>query len=140
MARSAGITSSYNVHPIAANGTIPYQHEVGLSYSPDAVLPWAETFDLNLASGSKLTTLKQLLPNVQGPFDALQYQFWTKFSRSQQGDAGSWTAPINIRDDGYVDARSTGRALRMRISVPGPNVQPFTLGQHLIDFALRGDR
>ena len=35
-------------------------------YPTDVPLPWAETFDLNLNSGAKLTTLKQLIPDIDG--------------------------------------------------------------------------
>ena len=44
-----------------------------------------------------------------------------------------------MRPDGFVDFRVTGRDVRLRIDV-GPTIQPFTLGQHLIDFVARGDR
>jgi hypothetical protein len=62
-------------------------------------------------------------------------------SRSLPGsNYGTWTTPVPIRPDGYVDARVTGRGLRMKISTAGPRILPFTVGQHLVDFAVRGDR
>jgi hypothetical protein len=150
MARSAGITSSYTVQSILANGTIAYQHELGSIYSADAAAPFAETFDLNLTSGVRLATLKQVMPDVDGDAGNLQFSFWAQNSRSLvsatpgpgQGNAtpGQWTPPIPVRPDGYVDARITGRDIRMRISTISPQILPFTLGQHQVDIAVRGDR
>jgi hypothetical protein len=56
------------------------------------------------------------------------------------GTPGQWTAPIQVRPDGYVDARTTGRGIRMKLSLVGPHILPFTLGEHLVDYAVRGDR
>lgn len=139
MARSAGITSSYTVNPILANVTTVWQHELGPTYSPDAPLPWAETFDLNLTSGKRLATLKQVIPDVAGDPTNVQFAFFAGMSRSK-GLVGGYGPPGPIRPDGYVDARVTGRDIRMQISTIGPGVTPFTVGQHLVDFAVRGDR
>jgi hypothetical protein len=146
MTRSAGITSSYTVQPVLADGLIPYQHEVGLVYA-GADPPWAETFDLNLTSGQNLVTLKQVIPNIKGDMANVQFSFFSKISRSISVPSpprpildGSWTAPVPIRSDGYVDARVTGRDIRMRLSLVGPAIEYFTVGQHLMDFAVRGDR
>jgi hypothetical protein len=48
--------------------------------------------------------------------------------------------PRPVRSDGYVDFRQTGRDIRLRIDMASPIIQPFTLGQHLIDAVPRGDR
>jgi hypothetical protein len=140
MSRSAGITSSYTAQPIMADGVEAFQHELGPVYV-NAALPWAETFDLNLTSGAKLTTVKQLLPDLKGDMLNVQFQFFTRASRSLPGAPyGLWTGPYFLRPDGYLDVRVTGRAIRMRIEAIGPRVLPFTVGQHLVDFAVRGDR
>jgi hypothetical protein len=138
MSRSAGITSSYTAQPIMADGTEAFQHELGPVYA-NADPPWAETFDLNLTSGQRLVTLKQVIPDLKGNVANVQFQFHWRNSRST-GTPGMWTPPIQLRTDGYVDARVTGRDLRMKISTVGPAVLPFTVGQHLVDFAVRGDR
>ena len=70
MSRSAGMTSSYTSHPIFADDYVAFQHEVfqAAAYSNASmpvVLPFAETFDLNLNSGSTLTTVKQMIPDVE---------------------------------------------------------------------------
>ena len=139
MSRSAGVTASYSVWPLLADGTVAFQHEIGNVYN-NATPPWAETFDLNLTSGARLITLKQVIPDVRGDMANLQFSFFTRNSRSLSDTAGQWSTPVPIRADGYVDARVTGRACRMKISTVTSTIQPFTLGEHLVDFAVRGDR
>jgi hypothetical protein len=144
MSRSAGVTSSYTVQPTFADGTIAMLHEMPTSGTAGGVYinadpPWAETFGLNLTSGAQLITVKQVIPDIKGDMPNVQFQFYSKNSRSL-GAKGVWTPPIQIRPDGYVDARTTGRDIRMKLSVVGPHILPFTVGQHLVDFAVRGDR
>ena len=60
-----------------------------------------------------------------------------------------------MRADGYVDMRTTGRDIRLRIDLAAPagviidkvnniqsdgSVRPVTVGQHLFDAVPRGDR
>lgn len=155
MSRSAGITSSYTSHPIFADDFVAFQHEVGASYQNavgnlPVVQPFAESFDLNINSGSKLTTVKQMIPDVEavGATDPtsianaianLRYSLFYRNSRSL-GAPELQTPLITPRPDGYVDFRATGRDVRLRIDVAGAVIQPFTLGQHLIDAVPRGDR
>jgi len=138
MPRSAGFTSTYASLPIFADGTQPYQHEIGAIYNACA-LPYADTFDLNLQSGGKLTTFKQMIPDIEGDTAGLEYQLFYRNSRST-GAPELASPPVNIRSDGYVDFRTTGRDMRLRFAVKGPQVNPFTLGQHLVDVVPRGDR
>jgi hypothetical protein len=149
MARSAGVTASYTIQTIMANGAVAFQHETGVVYPADVPLPWADTFDLNLASGSKLITVKQLIPDVGGDVTNLLYSLFYKNSRSVM--PGPTGAPIAVTElqspprqvntsNGFVDLRTTGRDIRMRIQLAGPQVNPVTVGQHLIDSVLRGDR
>jgi hypothetical protein len=137
--RSAGITSSYATHTIMANGTVAFEHEAGAVYPAGVELPWAETFDLNLNSGAKLTTIKQLLPDVEGDITNLLYSIFYRNSRST-GTPELQTTPKPVRSDGYVDLRTTGRDIRLRIALAGPQVMPVTVGQHLVDSVSRGDR
>ena len=68
MSRSAGITSSYTAHTIMADGLVAFEHEVRDVLRTPAmpvVLPLAETFDLNLSLGRRLTTVKQMIPDVE---------------------------------------------------------------------------
>jgi hypothetical protein len=153
LSRSAGITSSYTAHPIFADDTVAFQHEVGATYanaSMPVVLPFAESYDLNLLSGARLITVKQMIPDVDavGASDpvsianaigSLRYSLFYRISRSL-GDPELQSPPRPVRSDGYVDFRQTGRDIRLRIDVATPIIQPFTLGQHLIDAVPRGDR
>jgi hypothetical protein len=155
LSRSAGITSSYTAHPIFADDYVAIQHEIfqATSYvnvSMPVEGPFAESFDLNLASGARLTTVKQLIPDVEAlnPTDAnaaqaaisnLRYSMFYRRTRSL-GDSELQTPKVAVRPDGYVDFRITGRDLRLRIDMDSASVQPFTLGQHLIDSVPRGDR
>jgi hypothetical protein len=138
MSRSAGITSSYTVETIMADRTAACIHETDVAYF-NADLPWIETFNLNVTKGSNLVTIKQLIPDIEGNFDQLRYNLFFRNSRSK-GTGEIATPLIQVRDNGYVDFRATGRDVRMRISVAGPNVFPFVVGQHEIDVVPRGDR
>ena len=154
MARTAGITSSYTAHTIMADDTVAYQHEVPNAYPANVPLPWAETFDLNLNSGAKLTTLKQLIPDVEGAVQNLLYSVFYRTSRSVALDVNGnlieapelQTVPQQVRSNGYVDFRTTARDFRLRIEVgappgqPRPGVAQVTVGQHLVDSVPRGDR
>ena len=50
------------------------------------------------------------------------------------------TPPRFVRPDGYVDFRTTGRDIRLRLDIAGMPVLPVTVGQHLVDAVPRGDR
>ena len=148
-ARSAGVTASYTSHTIMANGLVAYEHEYGNVYW-DCDLPWIETFDLNI-DGGKLVTVKQMLPDIEGAITNTLYSLYYRNSRSL-GLAELQTVPRSVRSDGYVDFRTTGRDIRLRIDLATPagmlidgiasdgTVLPVTVGQHLVDAVPRGDR
>jgi hypothetical protein len=157
MARSAGVTSAYTAHTIMADGTIAFEHEAGNVYPANVPLPWAESFDLNLNSGSRLTTVKQMIPDVAGDITNLLYSLIYKNSRSVMPnpsgavDANGNPLPVPVTEqqttprpvnasNGFVDFRTTGRDIRLLIELAGPQVLPVTVGQHLIDSVARGDR
>lgn len=149
MARSAGISASYATQTVMANGVFAYQHELGDLYPDGTPLPWAETFDLNLNSGSRLTTLKQMIPDIDGDVNNLRYSVYYRMSRSVMPDANGnpipvvelQTPPRKVNaSNGFVDFRTTGRDMRLRIMLAGPQVLPVTVGQHLVDSVARGDR
>ena len=153
ISRSAGITSSYTSHPIFADDYVAFQHEVGSAYanaSMPVAPPFAETFNLNLTSGARLITVKQMIPDVEAveaadpvsianAISSLRYSLFYRNSRSL-GLPELQSSPRPVRSDGYVDFRQTGRDMRLRIDVATPIIQPFTLGQHLFDGVPRGDR
>lgn len=138
MSRSAGMASSYSTRPIMADGLVAYQHELGSVYN-DAALPWAETFDLNLTEGARLITIKQMMPDIDGDAQNLLYSLFYRNSRSV-GALEQQTTPRPVRPDGFVDFRTTGRDIRLKIEIAGPPVLPVTVGRHLFDGAPRGDR
>jgi hypothetical protein len=150
MSRSAGVTASYTTNTIMADGLTAYQHELGTMYPSNVPLPWAETFDLNITPNGNLITIKQMLPDIKALettdpktvanfITNLRYSLFYRNSRSL-GSAELQTAPRSVRTDGYVDFRTTGRDIRLKIELAGPNVWPITVGQHLVDATLRGDR
>ena len=173
MTRSAGITASYTAHTIMADGTIAFQHEVqstlagGFFYAyANCDPPFAETFDLNVAQGSRLVTVKQLLPDIEvsgftdptataNAVSQVGYSLFYRNSRSY-GDPELQTPFATVRSNGYVDLRTTGRDIRLRFDIlsqpqqppsgnppsnlPVTNVPPVTVGQHMIDIVTRGDR
>ena len=154
MARTAGITSSYTAHTIMADDLVAFQHEVPFAYPVNVPLPWAETYDLNLTSGSMLTTVKQLIPDIDGAVQNVLYSLFYRMSRSVTVDANGNVIPVveqqtplrQVRPNGFVDFRVTGRDIRLRIEIgalpgqPRPEVRPVSVGQHLIDSVPRGDR
>jgi hypothetical protein len=112
-------------------------------------LPWAETFDLNLVSGAALITIKQMQPDITGDVNNIRYSLFYRNSRSVMPDPVTG-APVlvvekqtplkQVRPNGYVDFRTTGRDIRLRIELAGPQVNSVSVGQHLIDGVARGDR
>lgn len=150
MARSAGVTASYNVHTIMANGTMAYEHELLNTYSADTDLPWAETFDLNITPDARLITVKQLMPDIKAmeltdptqianAIGSLRYSLFYRNSRSL-GSPERQSPPRPVRSDGYVDFRTTGRDIRLRFDIVTVSVPILTVGQHLVDAVPRGDR
>jgi hypothetical protein len=149
MSRTAGVTASYVVPTIMADGLVAYQHELGNVYPNGTPLPWAQTFDLNLNSGSRLTTVKQMIPDIGGDVNNLRYSLIYRMSRSVMPDLNGFpvlveelqTTPRTVNtSNGYVDFRTTGRDMRLKIELAGPQVNPVTVGQHLVDSVNRGDR
>ena len=156
MGRSAGVTASYTTSTVMTDGIIPYHHEEIapgqqiLTYSAGVPLPWAESFDLNITPNGNLITIKQMIPDISAQetndpneiyaaIANLRYSLFYRNSRSL-GAAEQQTIPRLVRTDGYVDFRTTGRDIRLKIELAGPSVLPFTIGQHLVDAVQRSDR
>jgi hypothetical protein len=138
MSRSAGITASYTAQTIMADGVVAFEHELGNFY-PGTPLPWAQTFDLNLTNGAQLITVKQMMPDIEGDASGLLYSLFYRNSRSV-GAPELQTTPVPVRTDGFVDFRTTGRDIRLKIEVAAQPVLNWTVGQHLVDAVARGDR
>jgi hypothetical protein len=149
MSRSAGVTASYTAQTIMADRMNAFEHELGNVYPSNTPLPWAETFDLNLNSGSRLTTIKQMIPDINGDVNNLLYSIFYNNSRSVMPDPNGFptlvveqqTPPRKVNTkNGFVDFRTTGRDIRLRIALAGPQVNFVSVGQHLVDSVARGDR
>jgi hypothetical protein len=133
-----------------ANGTVVYEHELLNTYSADAALPWAETFDLNITPDSRLITVKQMMPDIKAmeltdptqianAIGSLRYSLFYRNSRSL-GSPELQSPPRPVRQDGFVDFRTTGRDIRLRFDIVTPSVPLLTVGMHLVDAVPRGDR
>ena len=107
---------------------VAFQHEVPFAYPANVELPWAESYDLNLNSGSRLTTVKQLIPDIDGAIQSILYSLFYRTSRSVTVDNNGnvipvveqQTPPRQVRPNGYVDFRITGRDVRLRIEIGCP--------------------
>lgn len=138
LARSCGFSSSYTTYPIMSDGTKVYYHESTDLYPGADTLPFAETHVINLQSGAGLMTMQQLLPDLQGHIDDIRFSFFYKNERSRGVEKQS---PLKeVRDNGYVDIRKTGRDFRIRIETINPQIFPWTMGQTLVDATPRGKR
>jgi hypothetical protein len=80
-----------------------------------------------------------MMPDIDGDASGLLYSLFYRNSRST-GAPELQTTPRAVRSDGFVDFRTTGRDIRLRLEVAAQPVLNFTLGQHLIDAVPRGDR
>ena len=63
-------------HTIMADGLVAFEHEAGRRLRQRVPLPFAETFDLNLTSGARLITVKQMIPDVGGDVANLLYSLF----------------------------------------------------------------
>ena len=156
LSRSAGITSSYTAHPIFADDYVAIQHEIfqATSYvnvSMPVEAPFAESFDLNLASGARLTTVKQLIPDVEAlnPTDAnaaqaaisnLRYSMFYRRSRSlgdpEAADAEAFRCGLTAMST----FASRGVICGCASTWIRPAFSRSRLALHLIDAVPRGDR
>ena len=121
-----------------ADGLVAFEHELGNFYR-HAALPWAQTFDLNLTSGAQLITVKQMMPDIEGDVANLLYSLFYRNSRST-GAPELQTTPRPVRADGYVDFRTTGRDIRLKIEVAAPPVLNLRSASILVDAVPEEDR
>lgn len=138
MPRSCGFSSSYTTYPIMSDGTKVYFHEKGNLYPDIPVLPFAETFAINVAGGAGMVTMNQLLPDIEGAADDIRFSFRYKNDRSRGLEKVS--PQKAIRGNGFVDIRVTGRDMRMVVESINPTMSPWTMGKTLVDIIPRGER
>lgn len=131
LARTCGVASPNDPNPILASVDTVYRHEDGYNYD-GADLPWAETHTFN-APGGALTTVKQMLPDVEGA-SAIQFKFVKRANPAS--DVETTSAAKLVRSNGYVDVRETARDMRMRVeTIVGAT---WSLGPIEVDMTARG--
>lgn len=137
LSRSCGVSSAYDTYPIMCVDTRAFRHESGLVYPDAPELPFAETFNLNLQSGSRMVTIDQMIPNVEGDVSDVRISFLKTDDRSRGVEVA--TPKKMIRANGWLDVRETGRDFRMRITSETATAR-WTSGQHLIGLIGRGSK
>ena len=90
-------------------------------------MPFAESFDLNLKRRRELTTVKQLIPDVEALEAEDPYHYCSAIAglrcslfyrnRAVWGRRSCRRRPQPVRLDGYVDFRTTGRDIRLRLDM-----------------------
>lgn len=136
--RSAIAAANADRHPYMAgeDGHI-YKHESGWSGlslgEPREV--WAESSSLSIGPGERFMNIRQAILATGHGFDSLQARFFA--DRTPEG-AEFVFGPYQIRPDGYMDTRVTGRDIRMRLE----NIKnaDWSVGEMRLDIAQGGGR
>ncbi len=114
--RTAGVSTPNDPSPIMATADTVYKHESGYAYPGAAELPWAETFTLNAMRGRNLSTMKQMIPELDGDYSAVQFKMVKRNNPSDDADEVLSSAKP-VRSNGYVDVRETSRDMRIRVEM-----------------------
>jgi len=141
LSRSCGTGSSYTSYPVMSDGYTVYLHEKGFSYPGITEGAWAETFTINSRDGARMSTLRSMMPDVDGDPGQLAWRVYKSMQRSNKPDGSSpevLTTRRFMRGDGVIDFRDTGRDIRLRVETVSVNGNDWTLGQHLVDLVARG--
>lgn len=138
MPRSCGFSSSYTTYPIMSDGEKVYFHESTNRYPGVDLLPFAETFAINIAGGAGMVMMNQLLPDIEGAVDDVRFSFRYRNDRSRAAEKVS--PQKAVRPNGFVDIRITGRDMRMVVESINPVMTPWTMGKTMIDAVPRGER
>ena len=137
LGRSCGVSASYSTYPIMGAGRSAYQHEYGIGYEGTSDLPYVESYNLNVARGARMSTVDQMIPDVDGDVDQVAISFFLKDDRSRGTERQSSVKPI--RPNGFVDVRETGRDFRVRFQSKIATAR-WTMGQHLLSVVGRGSK
>lgn len=138
LSRSAGFSFPNADNPLMADGATVYRHEVGLAYDDYDLFPFAETFLINAESGTVKTTIRKMLPEVDGDHSVLRYSVMKQNKRIKGSETQS--ALRQMRDNGYVDIRETARDLRLRIEAIAEPTEIWSIGQIAADLVSRGEQ
>lgn len=133
--RSAGFSSNYASAPKMADRTQIYKHESGVSFADTALLPYAETFSLNAVGGEKMSTVRQIQPEIEGDTTNLRFSFAVKTDRTK---VSTYTPKRRVQLGGYVDIDETARDFRLRVEQIDVMPDQWTMGPVIVDAVPRG--
>lgn len=133
--RNCGVSGANDPYPLLATEYDVWKHETGFMY-PGTDRPWAETFTLNATDSTRLSTIKQMFPEIVGDKNAVQFRF---VKRNNPTSGPETVSPAkHIRDNGFVDVRETARDFRMRVEMVGP--ADWSMGPTEMDLVMRGKK
>jgi hypothetical protein len=138
MKRACGVKSTYIGKPIMSDGTSVFEHESGSVYSLVAgeELPWARTYNFNLAGGAMMMSIGRMLADIGANTDGITFQMDYQTVRSGQlTSAKSAEVPVI---GGFVGFRDTGRDFQLTIRQKTPDVKDWTFGDTILDTIPRG--
>lgn len=135
MGRNCGNSVSFEAKPLMATDYEVFRHESG-GYYQGADLPWARTFTLNIAGGAVLSTVGQMIPDIEGNVDNIAFSFQYRDNRSRA--AFNQSRDYLVRQNGFVDIRLTGRDFNMMVKCRNAPVENWTLGNSEIKLTNRG--
>lgn len=138
LSRSCGVSSSYSTYPIMSDGYKVYRHESSSFYPDVEEYPWAKTFNINM-KGDVITTIRQMMPDVEGDTTSLGFVFEMSMTRNQK-EPQRISPRKMMRSDGWLDVGLTARDFSLKVEAIGPQVEPWTLGNSIIDLTNRGKR
>ena len=133
--RQCGVSSANDYTPLMSDGVNVYSHETGNAYPGAPELPWAESYTLSIDTGSRMATIKQMLPEFIGDNTGVEFILIKNNNPSSVSDE-LLSAPKRIRSNGYVDVRETARNFRLRVKAT--KTGRWSLGPVEIDIAARG--
>lgn len=138
LARTAWVDREVWPYPIAGapNGNL-YQHEQSWTDSgmTRVGMVFAESAPFDIGNGDRVMDVKQLLPDTGGDA-SLNYTFKTRQTPTgPETVAGPYAY---VRNDGYMDARFTGRQAKLRIDLAADGL--FQFGTLRVDVGTGGKR
>lgn len=135
--RLCGAAFESDANPLMSDGEFVYRHEINYDYPGVDELPWADTFAINTGNGSLKSTINQMLPEIiAGNPNAVAFKFYA--AKNPTRDEETESTLKQVRSNGYVDVRFSGRDLRMRTQMVLP--EEWSLGTVQMDLKGRGTK
>lgn len=135
ISRNCGNSVPNDPNPLMAMDKVLYKHEVGFEY-PGSPMPWIESHVMNIAAGVRLSTIRQMLPEISGDLGSVQFKVIKLNNPNDPASKETESAPKPIRSNGYVDVRETARDFRLRVEMVAP--RGWSLGPIDVDMTGRG--